>query len=75
MRLLLLLLKIISAPLWIPYWLFFKACKYWKVFFVLVIGSIISCANNSSKLNRSPCAGCDFQPINPPYSVGKNHHA
>lgn len=27
--------------------------------------SVTGCANNSAALDRSPCAGCDFQPIEP----------
>ncbi|MDY7549203.1 hypothetical protein QN360_01215 [Glaciimonas sp. CA11.2] len=70
MKFFLLLLKIVFAPVWIPFWIFMKC---WKVLAILFIGAVIGgCAVNSAKLDMSPCA-CDFQPLNSTPDVGKNH--
>lgn len=69
MKFFLLMLKIVFAPVWVPFWLFSKC---WKVLAILFIGSVIAgCASNSAKLDMSPCAGCDFQPVNNIDSVGE----
>ncbi|AIY44196.1 hypothetical protein LT85_p017 (plasmid) [Collimonas arenae] len=66
MKLFFLLLKIVFAPAWIPFWIIKKS---WRFFAILFLGAIIAgCASNSAKLDTSPCAGCDFRPIdNTPY--------
>lgn len=67
----LLLLKTVFAPVWIPLWLM-KKC--WRLFAVLLLGAVVAgCASNSAKLNMSPCAGCDFHPINNTFYVSERY--
>ena len=36
-----------------------------RLFSKILLCSVISgCASNSAKFDRSPCAGCDFEPVN-----------
>lgn len=68
---LLFLLKIVFAPVWIPFWIL-KKC--WRFLSILFFGAVIAgCASNSAQLDMSPCAGCDFQPINNAHYIGKKN--
>jgi preprotein translocase subunit SecF len=61
MKTFLLILKVVTFPVWIHFWLI---AKLWRVFaLVLFVGLIAGCTSTSNKFDRSPCA-CDFQPLN-----------
>jgi len=66
MKTLIQILKIVTAPIWGPLWLQYVILKKcWRFVSLLLLGSIISgCVSNSARLDQSPCAGCDFQPMN-----------
>jgi hypothetical protein len=37
----------------------------WRLLCYLILLTMVSgCAGNSAKLDQSPCAGCDFAPVN-----------
>ena len=66
MKTLILILKFLTSPIWMPIWFpFFIIKKCWRFIALLLVGSIISgCASNFAKMELSPCAGCDFMPVN-----------
>jgi len=71
MKYIVLVLKIVFFPIWMQYWIF-KKC--WRLVVTLLALSIISgCASNSAKFDMSPCAGCDFQPVNSVPYRGETH--
>lgn len=60
MKAILLMLKIITAPVWGPLWLI---AKLWKVIVLAVlVGAASGCVTNTGKLDKSPCA-CQFTPF------------
>jgi len=70
-----LILKIVLFPLWFPFWIqYWVFKKLWRIVLTLLALAVISgCASNSAKFDMSPCAGCDFQPINMVPSRGEVH--
>ncbi|MGO4395875.1 hypothetical protein AB4Z46_31425 [Variovorax sp. M-6] len=71
MKTFILILKIVTFPVWIHFWLI---AKLWRVFAaVLFIGLIAGCTSTSNKFERSPCA-CEFQRIDNS-SLGERNHA
>jgi hypothetical protein len=61
MKYVLLVLKIITAPIWIPLWLMKKGGRLLTVLF---LGAILGgCVSMSNGFDKSPCA-CDFKPLN-----------
>ena len=38
---------------------------------VLLMG-VTGCVSNSGKFDLSPCAGCDFQPVNSPATLAQH---
>jgi hypothetical protein len=64
-----LVLKVLTAPIWIPFWAMKKS---WRLIVVLIFGSVIAgCASNSANFDKSPCA-CDFKQINTGNYVGSD---
>jgi hypothetical protein len=61
MQYLLLVIKIITAPVWVPFWLM---KKIGRPLIIIFIGSLLAgCASTSSISEKSPCA-CDFESVN-----------
>jgi hypothetical protein len=61
MKHLILVLKFLTASVWLPLWLVKRGIR---LIVILVAGAILSsCATSSSKLEKSPCA-CSFESIN-----------
>lgn len=66
-----LFLKIYFAPVWISY-LLIK--KFWRFITIAILGfALLGCASNSAKLDISPCAGCDFSPVNRIHYLGEKN--
>ncbi|ATS28842.1 hypothetical protein AB8Z76_12105 [Xanthomonas phaseoli pv. phaseoli] len=50
----LMFLKVVTAPAWVPLWLMKKGIR---LFAVLVLGAVLAgCATTSNKFDKSPCA-------------------
>lgn len=61
MKQVILVLKFVTAPAWMPLWLMKKGGRF---FAVLVLGAVLAgCASTSNKFDKSPCA-CDFKQLN-----------
>lgn len=61
MKVILLILKIVFAPIWLPFWFVRKFWKLWLVLFVISQAS--GCASSSNTFEKSPCA-CVFERTN-----------
>ena len=71
MKYIILVLKIVTAPAWVPLWMMKKGGR---LFMMLVLAALLSgCASTSNKFDKSPCA-CDFKPLNTG-NEGSNVHA
>lgn len=61
MNIVFMLLLILTAPIWVPFWLL---SKVWKVLAILFLGVLSTgCVHNSAKFQKSPCA-CQYEPVN-----------
>ncbi|AMV09396.1 hypothetical protein AC028_21510 (plasmid) [Xanthomonas citri pv. aurantifolii] len=61
MKQVLMFLKVVTAPAWVPLWLMKKGVR---LFAVLVLGAVLAgCATTSNQFDKSPCA-CDFKQLN-----------
>lgn len=70
MKYVILVLKIVTAPAWVPLWMMKKGGR---LFMMLVLAAILaSCASTSNKFDKSPCA-CDFKPLNTANDGGDAH--
>ncbi|SEB26329.1 hypothetical protein [Variovorax sp. YR216] len=59
------LVKIITAPFWLPSWLtLWLLRKGWRLLLLaFVVSAASGCTSLSNKFDKSPCA-CDFRPLN-----------
>lgn len=63
MKAMTLIFIVLTAPLWVPFWLM---GKYWRPFLALLFVSVLSgCVTNSGHFDKSPCTqSCHFYPAN-----------
>lgn len=59
------LVKIITAPFWLPSWVtLWLLRKGWRLLLLaFVVGAAAGCSSVSNKFDKSPCA-CEFRPLN-----------
>lgn len=60
MKALWLIFKLITFPIWLPFWLLGKMGKL--LLLVLFVSAASGCVTNTGKLDKSPCA-CEFTPF------------
>lgn len=60
MKALVLILKIITFPIWAPFWVIWRLGKFLLV--LAVVAAASGCVTNTGKLDKSPCA-CEFTPF------------
>jgi hypothetical protein len=61
----LLVLKVLTLPLWLPLWLpYHLVNKTGRLLVLLALGAVLAgCASSSNTFDKSPCA-CSFEQIN-----------